>query len=81
MIEFLIKHNFTKLENVHVMGHSLGAHCAGFTGKYMMNGKLLRLTAFDPARPSFYDRPPMERLDFSDAEFVDVSKCILWWNG
>lgn len=27
---------------------------------------------FDLARPVFVDRPPAERLDYSDAEFVDV---------
>jgi hypothetical protein len=51
---------------------SLGSHCAGFTGKYLKIGKLPRLTAFDPARPAFEDKPPEERLDYTDAEFIDV---------
>ncbi|XP_035705359.1 putative endothelial lipase [Folsomia candida] len=72
MIEFLIKSNYTTLEKVHVMGHSLGSHCAGFTGKFIRIGKLPRITAFDPARPVFVDRPPAERLDYTDAEFIDV---------
>lgn len=32
------------IENVHVLGHSLGAHCAGFTGKFVTVGKLGRIT-------------------------------------
>jgi len=71
-IEYLVKHGYTTLDKVHVLGHSLGAHCAGFTGKFLTIGKLPRITGFDPARPQFDDKGPRDRLDFSDANFVDV---------
>ncbi|CRL01824.1 CLUMA_CG015039, isoform A [Clunio marinus] len=41
------------LENIHLMGHSLGAHIAGTAGKTFQeitNKQLPRITAFDPAK-------------------------------
>ena len=45
--------HYVPLENIHVMGHSLGAHIAGHAGKTFQEktGKLLpRITGFDPAQ-------------------------------
>jgi hypothetical protein len=55
--------------NVHCIGHSLGAHVCGYTGKIF---KLKRISGLDPAGPRFGWSSPSERLDKSDAEFVDV---------
>uniref|UniRef100_A0A8C8SDV6 Lipase H n=1 Tax=Pelusios castaneus TaxID=367368 RepID=A0A8C8SDV6_9SAUR len=59
------------LESLYMIGISLGAHISGFVGQ-MYNGKLGRITGLDPAGPLFNGRPPEERLDPTDAQFVDV---------
>ncbi|KAK8729087.1 hypothetical protein OTU49_008620 [Cherax quadricarinatus] len=56
---------------VHLIGHSLGAHAAGFTGK-MMNGTLSRITGLDPAGLKYHQAESTDRLDKTDAAFVDV---------
>ncbi|XP_028617435.1 lipase member H-like, partial [Grammomys surdaster] len=59
------------LDNIYMIGVSLGAHISGFVGE-MYDGKLGRITGLDPAGPLFNGRPPEDRLDPSDAQFVDV---------
>ncbi|XP_052894570.1 pancreatic lipase-related protein 2 [Anopheles moucheti] len=55
---------------VHVIGHSLGAHIAGNVGRYF-GGMLSRVTALDPAGPLFeLDSPDAVGPD--TAQFVDV---------
>ncbi|XP_077549862.1 pancreatic lipase-related protein 2-like [Haemaphysalis longicornis] len=55
---------------MHVIGHSLGAHVAGYAGANTTN--LGRITALDPAEPYFEKMPAEVRVDRTDAEFVDV---------
>nr|XP_044627173.1 lipase member H isoform X2 [Equus asinus] len=59
------------LDDIYMIGVSLGAHISGFVGE-MYNGQLGRITGLDPAGPLFNGRPPEDRLDPSDAQFVDV---------
>ncbi|XP_070287912.1 pancreatic lipase-related protein 2-like [Myotis yumanensis] len=74
-IAFLIEELSTKmgysLENVHLIGHSLGAHAAGEAGR-RLGGSVGRITGLDPAEPGFQGMPKEVRLDPSDAMFVDV---------
>ncbi|XP_068114030.1 pancreatic triacylglycerol lipase-like isoform X2 [Hyperolius riggenbachi] len=56
--------------NVHLIGHSLGAHTAGEAGKRFRG--VARITGLDPAEPYFQDTPTEVRLDPSDATLVDV---------
>ncbi|XP_073451910.1 pancreatic lipase-related protein 2-like [Aquarana catesbeiana] len=58
------------LSNVHLIGHSLGAHTAGEAGKRLPG--IGRITGLDPAQPYFQDTPIEVRLDPSDALLVDV---------
>ncbi|NXF81864.1 LIPH Lipase, partial [Sclerurus mexicanus] len=59
------------LDSVHMIGVSLGAHISGFVGQ-MFGGALGRITGLDPAGPLYRGTPPSERLDPTDAQFVDV---------
>ncbi|XP_043841821.1 pancreatic lipase-related protein 2-like [Dromiciops gliroides] len=57
--------------DVHIIGHSLGAHAAGEAGR-RLQGQIGRITGLDPAGPYFQNTPEEVRLDASDAMFVDV---------
>ncbi|XP_035216470.1 pancreatic lipase-related protein 2-like [Stegodyphus dumicola] len=73
-IAFLLKalNNYKGIqpENCHIIGHSLGAHVAGYAGQIL--GNLGRITGCDPAEPYFQNMPASVRLDPTDADFVDV---------
>ncbi|KAI4461676.1 lipase [Holotrichia oblita] len=65
------------LEKVHLIGKSLGSHVASWTGKRVQEltgSKLNRITGLDPASPKFDNAllPENERLNKTDADFVDV---------
>lgn len=62
--------NGSSLARMHLIGHSLGAHVAGYAGERTLGTG--RITGLDPAGPLFNRANPMVRLDPSDALFVDV---------
>ncbi|XP_078600321.1 pancreatic triacylglycerol lipase-like [Branchiostoma floridae x Branchiostoma japonicum] len=59
---------------VHIIGHSLGAHAAGFAGKATQRTgfTVARISGLDPAGPGFRRARAADRLDRGDAMFVDV---------
>ncbi|XP_045449621.1 lipase member I-like [Melitaea cinxia] len=62
-------------DDFHLIGVSLGAHIAGWAGKYFHKYKshlLGRITGLDPAGPCFSFAYPDQRLDKMDAKYVDV---------
>ncbi|CAG0892715.1 unnamed protein product [Darwinula stevensoni] len=65
----------TRIEEVHVVGHSLGSHLASYIGSTLKDmgwGNLGRITGLDPAEVHFEYADPRVRLDPEDALFVDV---------
>jgi len=64
-----------KPEQFHIIGHSLGAHAAGYAGMEFLalyGQKIARISGLDPAYPLFKGEHLKHRLDASDAAFVDV---------
>uniref|UniRef100_A0A6B2ELX5 Putative vitellogenin n=1 Tax=Phlebotomus kandelakii TaxID=1109342 RepID=A0A6B2ELX5_9DIPT len=66
---------YVDLSKFHLIGHSLGAHIVGATGRYFqdLTGKSLpRITGLDPARPCFNQGEALSGLGRGDADLVDV---------
>jgi len=72
LVLYLLARRVVTLDQVHVLGHSLGSHVAGWCGSLIGAGQLGRITALDPALPLFGEKPDSDRIDPSDAAFVDV---------
>lgn len=73
LLEHLVRAGAVRLENVHYIGHSLGAQTAGFLGDdlhEMMASKMGRITGLDPAGPLFQSFGV--HLQPKHALFVDV---------
>ena len=70
LIEFLVAEGKANIANFHLIGHSLGAHVAGYAGEALTG--LGRITGLDPAEPNFKHTDTRARLDPGDANFVDV---------
>ncbi|XP_071451487.1 lipase member H-like [Hetaerina americana] len=62
------------LGNIHLCGHSLGAHVMGIVGKGFKKFPTIisRITGLDPAAPLYSVSDTSNRLDRDDAVFVDV---------
>ncbi|CAL8137119.1 unnamed protein product [Orchesella dallaii] len=64
-----------QFSQVHVVGFSLGAQIGAVAGLELLKRsgeKLARISALDPAGPKYKNGGPENRLDDTDAAFVDV---------
>jgi len=71
LLKTLVKVKSLDLDDVHIVGHSLGSHIAGYVGTNL-TGSIGRITGLDPAEPYFQGYGIGVRLDPSDAKFVDI---------
>lgn len=73
LLNWMARRCGVRLQDIHIIGHSLGAHVAGLTADRISgNGKISRITGLDPAGPGFNEAPEWSRLDPGDASVVDI---------
>lgn len=63
------------VDNIHLIGHSLGAHIVGSAGRHLqrLTGQTIpRITGLDPAKPCFNEGEVLSGLLRGDAHFIDV---------
>ncbi|XP_050304641.1 pancreatic triacylglycerol lipase-like isoform X2 [Anthonomus grandis grandis] len=68
-LKFLRKHNDIVMDEVHLIGHGLGAHIAGYVGK---DHQARKITGLDPTGPRFSGMPIHVKLDATDAKYVEI---------
>ncbi|KAI9589045.1 hypothetical protein GQX74_007214 [Glossina fuscipes] len=72
-LKFLI--DVVPVKNIHLIGHSLGAHIMGAAGRQfqeMTHLRIPRITGLDPANPCFNEGDALSGLMRGDADFVDI---------
>ncbi|KAK7590572.1 hypothetical protein V9T40_002185 [Parthenolecanium corni] len=73
LIDKLVDQHIVTSDQIHLIGHSVGAHAMGVAGHFAKSGKVARITGLDAAKQGF-DLPfqkKRNRLTPSDATFVD----------
>ncbi|KAF6210636.1 hypothetical protein GE061_013743 [Apolygus lucorum] len=72
LVVFLIEQGADP-DKIHIIGHSLGAHIAGFAAKYAKSKGMLigRVTGLDPCNPVYNANSAEYRLDSGDARYTD----------
>lgn len=84
LLRFLVYEGQSSISSFHPIGFSLGAQVAGHLGFKLQQDpstQLSRITGLDPAGFLFHNVPSSERLDPSDAHFVDVIHSAGLWIG
>jgi pancreatic triacylglycerol lipase len=71
-INSLVSSGRTAFGRVFIVGHSLGGHVAGHTGKRTSGGRPQVIFATDPAGPLFSINAPAERLHSTDAVYTEA---------
>ncbi|XP_071536121.1 pancreatic triacylglycerol lipase-like isoform X4 [Panulirus ornatus] len=82
LLKSLVTLKALNLKKVHMIGHSLGAHVAGIASK-PLRGEVGHITGLDPAGLTFHKVPSNQRIDSSDAEYVDImhtNGCYTFWD-
>lgn len=62
----------TGTDNIHLVGFSLGAQVTNYAAVKLRPFKLKRISGLDPAMPLFITADNDDKLDKTDADFVDV---------
>lgn len=70
--EFIDNSNLSEdLDKIAIIGHSLGAHCAGLAGRAVNNGEISAIWGLDPAFPLFEYLDLENRISHNDAKYVE----------
>jgi len=72
LIDFLVTFGGLKLNDLILIGHSLGAHVVGIAGKNVRTGVLPKIIGLDPANPLFNYRESHTRIAVGDALSVET---------
>ncbi|XP_038209521.1 pancreatic lipase-related protein 2-like [Zerene cesonia] len=74
MVRTLIKEYDFDINDLHLIGHSLGAHVVGRAGNALKRHKVIvpRITGLDPARPLFEFPRVFNAISKNNAYFVDI---------
>ncbi|XP_057322617.1 pancreatic lipase-related protein 3-like [Microplitis mediator] len=72
LARFIVTLKEEGMDDIHLIGHSLGAHVAAVAAHYLEDQKVSRITGLDPAGPLFDSVGEDAILSAEDAEFVDV---------
>lgn len=59
------------VDRIEIVGHSLGAHCAGLSARYVTKGRIPVVWGLDPAGPLFSVKDPSWRISNIDALYVE----------
>lgn len=81
LLRELVAYKGLNLKDVHLIGHSLGAHVSGLASKHFKT-RVGRISGLDPAGLTFHNVSKQQRLDKSDADYVDVihtNGCYTFW--
>jgi hypothetical protein len=70
-LDFLHENSLLNFSRLGVIGFSLGAHIAGWTGKSVRRGRVQYIVGLDPAGPLFSTRNPEGRIDSTDGVYVE----------
>lgn len=71
-INHLVLNKFTTIPQIHMAGHSLGAHIIGLASRNFQSPQVPVLVGLDPALPWVDVSNINERIDASDAEYVEI---------
>ncbi|XP_075147674.1 phospholipase A1-like [Haematobia irritans] len=72
LIDFLHESFSLSFRTLTVVGHSLGAHVAGITGKSVQTGKIHKIIGLDAAKTLFDYKKPEGRLAETDGDYVQA---------
>jgi len=72
LVDFLVKEYGMSLDNLEIVGFSLGAHVAGHTAKQVSTGRVQKVVGLDPAMPMLSYDKPAKRLSSNDAFYVET---------
>lgn len=72
LIDRMVIAGLIDLKRLTLIGHSLGGHLIGMAAKKVSTGRVNTIIALDPASPLFSLNDPTERVDASDAEYVEI---------